>query len=105
MIRQLIKSYCDCFVEEGAKIPILGFEFVIDIDKYTYLYCKKLHYGPHESRIITKQLKILLTKGLIERCVIGGWGSPIVLAPKSYHEYINMVENLVWWLCISYLAI
>ena len=54
MIRQLIKIYCDCFVEEGVKIPILGFEFVIDTDKYTYVYCKKLHYGPHESRTITK---------------------------------------------------
>ena len=35
MIRQLIKIYCNCFVEDGVKIPILGFEFLIDTGKHT----------------------------------------------------------------------
>ena len=72
--RNLVTVYWDYFAEEGIKRPILGFEFDIDTVKYTSVCCEKPRYGPHESRIILKQVSVLLAEGLIERCATGGWG-------------------------------
>jgi len=102
MIRKLVTMYWDCFAEMGIKRPILGFEFSIDTGKRMPVCCKKSRYGSHESRIILKQVKVLLAEGLIERCATGGWRSPIVLAPKPYQEHVNMVEDLIWRFCVSH---
>ena len=102
MITDLIIAYWDCFVEEGIKRPILGFEFAIDTGKHTPVCCKKPRYGPHETKIIMKQVKVLLANKLISKCTKGGWGSPVVLAPKPHQEHINEVEELIWRMCISY---
>ena len=64
--------------------------------------CMKPCYCPHEGRIILKQVKVLLAEGLIEQCATGGWGSPIVLAPKPHQEHVNMVEDLICRLYVSY---
>ena len=102
MVRKLVTVYWDCFAEEGIKRPILGFEFAIDTGKHTPVCCKKPRYGPHESKIILKQVKVLLAEGMIERCATGGWGSPIVLAPKPHQEHVDEVTELVWRMCVSY---
>ena len=49
-----------------------------------------------------KQVKVLLANGLISKCTRGGWGSPVVLAPKPHQEHINEVEMLIWRMCVSY---
>ena len=87
-ISKLVKIYWDCFVEEGIKRPILGFEFAIDTGKHTSVCCQKPRYGPHESIIILKKVKVSLTNGWIEPCPSGGWVSPLVLAPKLHQEHI-----------------
>lgn len=61
-IRKLVTIYWDCFAEEGIKHPIIGFEFAIDNGKHTPVCCKRPRYGPHESRVIMKQIKVLLAE-------------------------------------------
>ena len=99
---KLITMYWDCFADEGIKRPILGFEFAIDTGRHTPICCKKSRYGPHESKVILKQVKVLLANGWIERCPEGGWGSPIVLAPKPHQEHVTDVDDLIWRMCLSY---
>ena len=102
LIKKLVSVYWDCFAEEGIKRPILGFEFAIDTGKHTPVCCKKPRYGPHESKIIMKQIKVLLANEWIKPCPQGGWGSPIVLAPKPHQEHVEDVDDLIWRMCISY---
>lgn len=63
---------------------------------------KEPWYGPHESEISLKEVKILLAEDLIERCATGGWGSTIVFAPKPHQERVNMVKDLIWRSGVSY---
>lgn len=39
---------------------------------------------------------------MIERCPVGGWGSPVVLAPKQHQEHVQLVDDLIWRMCVSY---
>lgn len=96
MIRKLVTVYWDCFAEEGIKWPILGFEFGIDTGQHTPVCCKKPRYGPHERVIILKQVKVLKHNEWIEKCASGGWGSPLVLAPKPHQEHVTDVDDLIW---------
>ena len=80
---------------------ILGYEFAIDTGDATPVCCKKPHYGPHESKIINKHIRVLLGNAWITQCE-GGWGSPIVLAPKPHQEPIDDIDEFVWRICVSY---
>lgn len=72
VLHSLIRSYWDCFDKEGIKRHILGFEFSIDTGRHTPVCCKKPRYGPHESKIIMKQIKTLLSNKWIRKCPTGG---------------------------------
>ena len=102
MIQKLVTVYWNYFAKGGIKRPILGFEFAIDTGNHTPVCCKKPRYGPHESVVILKQVKALLANEWIERCATGGWGSPLVLAPKPHQEIIEDIDDLVWRMCVSY---
>eukprot|EP00978_Attheya_sp_CCMP212_P026084 scaffold85103_cov48-Attheya_sp.AAC.3 len=100
-VLSVIQTYWDCFCEDGARRPILGYEFSIDTGGSPPVCCSKVRYRPHESKIIVKQLDALLHNKWIRECG-GPWGSTIVLPPKPYQETINDIEAFVWRLCVSY---
>ena len=102
IIRKLVTMYWEFFAEVGIKRSILRFEFAINTEKHTPVCCKKSRYGQHESLFYLKQVKVFLDEGLIEKYATGRWGFPIVLAPKPHHEYVNIVKDLIWRLCVSY---
>ena len=47
------------------------------------------------------QVDQLLNNKWIRRCG-GPWGSMVVLAQKPHQEYIKVIEDFVWRLCVSY---
>ena len=97
----LITKYWDCFVEEGARRPIIGYEFAIETGLSKPVCCKKPNYGPYESEIIMKQIVSLIKNDWIEECE-GPWGSMIVLAAKPHQEGITDIAKFIWRMCVSY---
>jgi hypothetical protein len=100
-IISIIQKYWDCFCAEGARRPILGYEFGIDTGSAKPVCCRKKQYGPYESSIIMKQVKSLLDNDWIYECE-GPWGSLIVLAPKPHQEHIDDINKFIWRMCVSY---
>jgi hypothetical protein len=94
-LARIIKAYWDCFYEEGARRPILGFEFCIDTGDAQPIACKQQTYGAHESGIILQHVEALLHNGWIEEC-FGPWASQIVLAAKPHQEHIDDIDEFVW---------
>ena len=101
ILKKIVTSFWDCFATEGIRRTILGYEFAIDTGDATPVCCKKPHHGPHESKIIQKHIRVLQGNDWIEQCE-GGWGSPIVLAPKPRQESIHDIDDFVWRMCVSY---
>lgn len=101
-IRTIVKNFWDIFVAEGIRRPMLGFEFSIDTGSHTPVCCRKPHYGTHESKVIMDTVRTLRANDFIEECMTGGWGSPIVLAPKPHQENVKEIEDLIWRMCVSY---
>ena len=97
----LVNTYWDCFCEEGARQPIIGYEFDIDTGSSKPVCCKKPNYGPYESEIIMKQIFSLLMNDWIEE-FSGPWGSMIVLAAKPHEENITDITKFLWRMCVSY---
>ena len=100
-ISQLIQKYWDCFANEGAQRPIIGYEFAIDTGQSKPICCRKPQYGPHESKIIMNNIQTLLDNNWIKECG-GPWGSMIVLAPKPHQEHVTDIKDFVWRMCVSY---
>ena len=94
-------TYWDYFCEEGARRPIIGYEFAIDTGSSKPVCCKKPNYGPYESEIIMKQIVSLLKNDWIKECA-GPWGSMIVLAAKPHQEDITDITKFIWRMCVSY---
>jgi len=101
-INAIVTNFWDIFVPEGIKRPMLGFEFSIDTGSHTPVCCRKPHYGANESKVIMETIRTLKANDFIEECMQGGWGSPIVLAPKPHQEDVNDIKDLVWRMCVSY---
>ena len=101
LIPEIIIEYWDSFAKEGAKRPILGYEFGIDTGGAKPMCCRKPSYGPYESKIILTQIAQLLSNKWIEPCG-GPWGSMIVLAQKPHQESITNIDDFVWRMCVSY---
>ena len=101
VLHGILQQYWDCFVSEGVRRVILGFEFSIDTGTATPVCCKKPNYGKHKSVIIQQHIKVLLANNWVERCG-GSWGSPIVLAPKPHQESVQDIDDFVWRMCVSY---
>ena len=100
-VTDIIKDFWDCFIKEGAKRPILGYEFGIDTGGAKPVCCRKPSYGPYESKVILTQVAQLLSNGWIEPCE-GPWGSMVVLAQKPHQENVTKIEDFVWRMCVSY---
>ena len=93
-VTDIIKKYWDCFIKEGAKRTILGYEFGIDTTGAKPVCYRKPSYGPYESKVIMKEIEDLLHNRWIEECG-GPWGSMIVLAQKPHQEHITNIEDFV----------
>ena len=103
MVWKLVSTHWNYFAERVIKRPILGFEFALQGGREdVHVYCKKLRYMPHESKVILTQIKLLLANSMTWQCATGGWGSPIVLLPKPHQEYIHMTKDSIWQMCVSY---
>ena len=96
----VIKKYWDFFIQEGAKRPILGYEFGIDTGGAKPVCCRKPSYGPYESKVIMEQVSQLISNKWIRKCG-GPWGSMIVLAQKPHQEHITAIEDFVWRMCVA----
>jgi hypothetical protein len=58
----------DVFNEAGVRIPIQGYEMVIDTGrKHKPINVRKPHYGMHESPIMQKTIDKLLKLGFIAK--------------------------------------
>ena len=60
-ITDTIHEFWDCFVKEGVKRPILGYEFGIDTGDAKPICCRKLSYGPYESKVIMAKIARLMS--------------------------------------------
>ena len=59
-LSKFIIKYWDVFREDGVKIPIQGYEMVIDTGDHKPIAVKKPHYGLHESPIMQKTIDWLI---------------------------------------------
>ena len=84
-LKQILRAYWDFFAVEGICRGILGYEFAIDTGDATPVCCKKPHYGPNETKVIGKHIRVLKGNNWIKHCE-GGWGSPIL--------YLNLTRSL-----------
>ena len=64
----VIRKYWDYFAKVGTKHTIISYEFGIDTSGTKPISCRKLSYGPYESRISMSQLEDLLSNKVIEEC-------------------------------------
>mmetsp|Transcript_357 Transcript_357/g.524 ORF Transcript_357/g.524 Transcript_357/m.524 type:complete len:620 (-) Transcript_357:114-1973(-) len=96
----IIKEYWDVFAKEGMQKPILGYEFNIDTGTIQPVCCKQPRYGPHESRVMTKLVTQLESKGLVEDD-FGPWGAQVVLAAKPNQGHVHWTQY-IFRLCVSY---
>lgn len=105
IIRTLVIAFWDVLAKDGLRRPMLGYEFCIDTGEHIPFCCRKPSYGPNESKIIMDNIKVLLTWDHVYHCTEGGWGSPVVLAPKPHQEHIFNIDDFIWRMCISYRAL
>jgi hypothetical protein len=103
IIEALIKEYWDVYCATGMENPIQGFEFTIDTGTSKPICCKVPRYGPHESRVMDRLVKMLESKGLVENDE-GPYGAIIVLASKPNQGHIHW-SQFIFRLCISYRAL
>ena len=104
-VTDIVKKYWSCFREAGLTIPIVGYKMVIDTGSSPPVYCKKLHYGVHESPIMQQTIDALQKIGFIMEDKTSTWNSNIVLAPKPHQEHITDIDEFIWRFCISYVAL
>jgi hypothetical protein len=95
-IRTFVKEFWDVFRMEGVKIPIRGYEMVIDTGDHQPIAVAKPHYGMHEALIMQNTIEQLLAMGFIVKDSISPWGFRITLAPKPHQENVTEIENYVW---------
>ena len=67
-VLDFIYNNWDSLCERGVSRPMLDFELCIDTDNSSPVCCRKLAYGSHESKIMTKKITDLEISGLITDC-------------------------------------
>jgi hypothetical protein len=102
-ITSFVKEFWDVFRDDGVKIPVRGYEMVIDTGKHKPVACRQPHYGLHETPIMQKTLIKLLLMGFIKPDKYSPWGARITLAPKPHQEGCTEMEKFVWRFCINYI--
>ena len=83
---------------------MFDFEFCIDTGDSKPVCCRHPLYWIRERKIMDEHIQIPETKDWMCDCK-GRWGSLILLAPKPYKESGNNINDFVWRLYISYLAL
>jgi hypothetical protein len=104
-IIDFVKEFWDVFREEGVKIPIQGYEMVIDTGNHQPVAVAKPHYGMHETPIMQHTIDQLLDMGFIVKDTTSPWGFKITLAPKPHQENVTEIENYVWRFCTNYIPL
>jgi hypothetical protein len=100
MAKLPIKAHWDCFLKEGMKRHILGYEFAINTGKTQPVCCKQPQYGPHEAGVMRDLIVKSESEGLIENDE-GPWGAQVVLAAKPNQGHKHWTQY-VFRLCVSY---
>ena len=100
-LTSIIQDNWDCFYAEGARRPMLGFEFCIDTGDSPPVACRQPNYGIHEGKIMTKHVNDLKHNDHVRKCG-GPWLSKIVLAPKPHQEHIQDILDFIWRFCVNY---
>jgi hypothetical protein len=100
-----VKEFWDIFNEAGVKIPIQGYEMVIDTGQHKPIAVRKPHYGMHKSPIMQKMIDKLLELGFIGKDSTSPWGFCITLAPKPHQESVFNSDDYIWRFCTNYIRL
>ena len=104
-ITALIQKYWCCFDDSNVKVPVRGYQCVIDTGTSPPTVAKNIRYGIHEIPIMQKAIDALLEDGFICLDTHSSWLSRIVLAPKPHQEHVQNIDDFIWRFCISYIAL
>ena len=99
---RIIQDNWDAFAPEGARRPMLGFQFCIETGASPPVACRQSHYGIHESPILQQHINDLLDNGHIHRTNRGGWLSKALLAPKPHQEHVHDIHDFIWRFCVNF---
>lgn len=83
-LKDIIKGHWDSFYEEGARRPVLGYEFIIDMGRSKLVSIRPPNYGPRKLVIMMNQIGVLKHNNWIREFPKGGWGAALVFAPKLH---------------------
>lgn len=98
----IIRGHWDSFYKEGARRPVLGYEFAIDTGKSKPVSVRPPDYGPRESVLMLDQLEVLKHNNWVWEFPHGSWGASLVLALKPHQEHVTDITDFVWRMCVSY---
>jgi hypothetical protein len=98
------KLWCN-FYEENVKIPITGYECVIDTGSATPTITWNIRYGNHETPIMQLAIDALLANDQICIDVDSPWLSKAVLAPKPHQEHVTNISEFIRRFCTNYIAL
>jgi hypothetical protein len=101
----LVKTFWCNFYEENVKIPITGYECVLDTGSATPTVVQNIHYRIHETPIMQLAIDALLANDQICVDVDSPWLSKAVLAPKPHQEHVTDISEFIWRFCINYIAL
>lgn len=104
-IRDFVIRFWDVFREEGVKIPIQGYEMVVDTGDHKPIKVPLPRYGLFESPIMQKTIDWLLELKHIRLDNTSPWGFRITLAPKPHQEKCTDIEEYIWRFCINYIQL
>lgn len=104
-VRLFVIENWDVFREEGIKIPVQGYEMVIDTGDHKPVVIPLPCYGMFESPVMQKTIDRLLELGHIQLDTTSPWGSRITLAPKPHQENITDIEDYIWRFCNNYILL
>ena len=104
-IIDLVKKYWCTFYPESVKIPINGYECVIDTGTAQPTVARNIRYGIHETPIMQKAIDALLANDQIYVDVDSSWLSKAVLAPKPHQEEVTDIAKFIWRFCINYISV
>jgi hypothetical protein len=88
----LVKKIWCCFYEENVKIPITGYECVIDTGSAIPTITKNIRYGIHKTPVMRLAIDTLLANDQICVDVDSAWLSKAVLAPKPHQEHVTNIS-------------
>ena len=104
-VRQIIIDHWGVFNPAGANIPVQDYECHIDTGTASPVRCRRVQYGPRESKIMMPMIDKLESLGQIHQIFEGEWLSNGLLAPKPHQENVFDIGNYVWRFCVNYIGL